>query len=147
MNVLRNCNNTKQLVAFLSVSFLLAFSLNLNAAETLGNSTNSIGHAYYLKAVLGLAFVIALFLLSTFLFKRFGNGPMLGQGQLRVVDGLHIGNRERLMLVEVKDKQILLAITPGKISKLDVLDKVNSANESDSKLEVVSSSQSSGKSG
>ncbi len=75
----------------------------------------------YLKVILGLAFVLGLFLLSTFLFKRFGNGPMLARGELKVIDGLHISNKERLVLVELKGRQILLAITPGQITKLDTL--------------------------
>ena len=145
MNVLKNYSELYQLNRyFLPVLVLMLISVDLNAAESLSSTSNSIGYAYYLKAILGLAFVIVLFLVSTFLFKRFGNGPMLGQGQLRIVDGLHLGNRERLMLVEINNKQILLAITPGKISKLDTLDKDITEKASESKFEVVASNNSSG---
>ncbi len=105
--------------------FVLLISMNINAAEQL--TTNVIDTSDYFKVVLGLIFVIALFLASTFLFKRYGNGPMTGRGQLRIVDGLHLGNRERLVLVELKGKQILLAITPGQIKKLDTVEKSSPA--------------------
>ena len=148
MSASRNYNNSCRLSKrfLLLITFLLIVSVDTNAAETISHSANSIGYSDYLKAVIGLVFVIGLFLLSTFLFKRFGNGPMLGRGQLRIIDGLHLGNRERLMLVEIKDKQILLAVTPGKISKLDTLEKNISDNQAGTSFEVVHSNSSSGQS-
>ena len=110
------CNSIFCLALFIFIS------VDVNAAESLAKTSSAIDTVDYFKVLLGLFFVIALFLISTFLFKRYGNGPMLGRGQLRVIDGLHLGNRERLMLVALKDKQLLLAITPGRISKLDESD-------------------------
>lgn len=107
----------------LLTSFLLLVCTSINAAEHVAASTSAINMADYFKVLLGLAFVIALFLGSTFLFKRYGNASMTGRGQIRLVDGLHLGNKERLVLVEVNDKQLLLSITHGQISKLDTIDK------------------------
>ncbi len=108
---------------------LLSISMNINAAAQLTNP-NVIDTSDYFKVVLGLVFVIALFLVSTFLFKRYGHGPMTGRGQMRIVDGLHLGNRERLVLVELKGKQILLAITPGQIKKLDTVENASATETS-----------------
>jgi flagellar protein FliO/FliZ len=104
------------------VGLLCLVCINSQAAEQISNSASVIGATDYFKVLLGLVFVIALFLVSSYLFKRYGNGPMTGRGQLRLVDGLHLGNRERLVLVELNNKQILLSITPGQISKLDTVD-------------------------
>jgi flagellar protein FliO/FliZ len=108
--------------------FCLFNSINSNAAELATASV--IDTSDYFKVVLGLFFVIGLFLASTFLFKRYGHGPMTGRGQLRIVDSLHLGNRERLVLVELKSKQILLAITPGQIKKLDIVDNITETETS-----------------
>ena len=105
----------------LTMLILLFVSGHAVAAEPLTGSSGAVSMTAYLKVILGLAFVLGLFLLSTFLFKRFGNGPMLARGELKVIDGLHISNKERLVLVELKGRQILLAITPGQITKLDTL--------------------------
>lgn len=105
----------------LTVSLLL-ICINVGAAEKIVSAPPAINIADYFKVMLGLAFVIALFLACTFLFKRFGNGHVAGRGQMRVIDGLHLGNRERLVLIEIKDKQLLLSITPGQINKLDTID-------------------------
>jgi flagellar protein FliO/FliZ len=113
----------------LYIGLLLLFCSNINAAEHLATSSEAINLSDYLKVILGLAFVVGLFLVSAFLFKRYGNTSMAGRGQIRLVDGLHLGNRERLVLVELKDKQILLSVTAGKISKLDTIN-IESTTES-----------------
>lgn len=148
MNASKNCSDSypgnslfgmgKQ---YLLIALLLVVCIDVSAADQLTTPSGAIEASDYFKVMLGLVFVIALFLASTFLFKRFGNGPMLGRGQLRVVDGLHLGNRERLMLVELNGKQILLAITPGRINKLDMVDVLSSEEvSSDPALEVAHSS-------
>jgi len=109
--------------SILLTSFLFLVCTHIHAAEKIISTASTINMTDYFKVLFGLVFVIALFLGSTFLFKRYGNGTMAGRGQIRLVDGLHLGNRERLVLVEVNDKQILLSITSGQISKLDTIDK------------------------
>jgi flagellar protein FliO/FliZ len=129
MNVLKNYSDLRSVYSlfrsgkqYFFIILLFLICINAGAAEQSINSTAAIDTSDYFKVLLGLVFVIALFLLSSFLFKRFGNASMTGRGQIRLVDGLHLGNRERLVLVELKDKQILLSITPGQINKLDTID-------------------------
>lgn len=105
---------------------LIFVCINVSAADEIVTSSNAIGFSDYFKVVLGLVFVIALFLVSTFLFKRFGSGPMTSRGELRLIDVLHLGNRERLILVELKNKQILLSVASGQVNKLDVADITSS---------------------
>lgn len=112
-------------------SLLLVFCVNLYGAEHAVLPASTINMTDYFKVLLGLVFVIALFLGSTFLFKRYGSPSMTGQGQIRLVDGLHLGNKERLVLVELNDKQILLSITPGQVNKLDTINKPFSTEDSD----------------
>jgi len=54
---------------------------------------------------------------------------------------LHLGSRERLVLVDLNGKQILLAITSGRINKLHTVDGLSStAVSSDPTSNVVQSS-------
>lgn len=115
----------------LLTSFLLVFCVQLYGSEHVASNASAINMTDYFKVLLGLVFVIALFLGSTFLFKRYGNASMTGRGQIRLVDGLHLGNRERLVLVELNNKQILLSITPGQVNKLDTIDKPLTVENSD----------------
>lgn len=75
---------------------------------------------------------------STYLFKRYGNGPMLAKGQMKIVDGLHISHKERLVLVELQGRQLLLAITPGSITKIDTLySNLDAANGTEASYQLV----------
>ena len=112
------------------IALLFLFCSNISAAEQITASSAAINMSDYFKVLFGLIFVIGLFLASTFLFKRYGNSSMAGRGQIRLIDGLHLGNRERLVLVELKDKQILLSITPGQINKLDTVEVSTSVDSS-----------------
>lgn len=128
----------KSRILLLVLSFLVLTSLPVFAAEPLTGSSETVTLTAYIKVILGLLFVIGLFLLSTYLFKRYGNGPMLAKGQMKIVDGLHISNKERLVLVELKGKQLLLAITPGSITKIDTLySDLDEASGKEPSYEVV----------
>ncbi len=129
MNVLKNYSNVYGLYSTLIkykqclfITITSCLSESIYAADTLLTPENAIGVSEYLKVLLGLIFVIGLFFTTAYLYKRFGHGPMAGRGHMRIVDGLHLGNRERLVLVDLNSKQILLAITPGQIRKLDTID-------------------------
>lgn len=117
---------------------LLMASLPALAAEPLTGSSEAFTVTAYIKVILGLFFVICLFLASTYLFKRYGNGPMLAKGQMKIVDGLHISHKERLVLVELQGRQLLLAITPGSITKIDTLySNLDAANGTEASYQLV----------
>ncbi len=119
--MITSLSNMKALASVSMLPLSLLTSFTVAAAEPLSGAGEVVTVTAYIKVILGLLFVIGLFLVSTYLFKRFGNGPMLAKGQMKIVDGLHISNKERLVLVELRGKQLLLAITPGNITKIDTL--------------------------
>ncbi len=47
---------------------------------------------------------------------------MQTKDNMQVVGGLSLGMREKLVLVQVGKKQLLLAVTPGKVDNLLVLE-------------------------
>ncbi|NLY59378.1 MAG: flagellar biosynthetic protein FliO [Gammaproteobacteria bacterium] len=72
---------------------------------------------------LGLVVVVGLIFLLGYLMRRVG--PLAPQGgqHIRVISTLPLGPRDRLALVQVGDQQLLLGISPGRISTLHVLDE------------------------
>lgn len=71
-----------------------------------------------LQLVIGLGVVVAAILFVAWMLRRVGAVSM-NNGQLKVVAGLALGQRERVLLVQVGDShQVLLGVTQGKISKL-----------------------------
>lgn len=62
--------------------------------------------------------VIALILLCAWLLRRFGGTSLRLGAHLRVVGSSALGQRERLVLVEMAGTWLLLGVTAGQISKL-----------------------------
>ncbi len=68
--------------------------------------------------LLSLFVVLVLFVGFAWLLRRTGNLSLASRGQLAVISGLSLGVREKLVLVKVGDKQLLLGVTPNRIDKL-----------------------------
>lgn len=68
--------------------------------------------------LLALLAVLAVFLVLVWLLRKSGSLSLLNKGQLAIVAGLSLGMREKLVLVRVGDKQVLLGVTAGRIDKL-----------------------------
>lgn len=77
-----------------------------------------------LQTGLGLLFVFGLLFLAAYLLRKFNPGHGFGKsGPLRVVGGLMIGARERIVLLEVNDVWLVVGITPGQIRTLHTMQK------------------------
>ncbi|QSB00981.1 flagellar biosynthetic protein FliO [Methylomonas sp. EFPC1] len=68
--------------------------------------------------LLALLLVLALFFLSVWLLRKTGSLAFVGKSQLAVLAGLSLGMREKLVLVKVGEKQLLLGVSSGRIDKL-----------------------------
>jgi flagellar protein FliO/FliZ len=73
------------------------------------------------QMVLGLATILILIVVLAWAARRFGPAQSLPSGTLRVLGGLSLGTRERLVLVKVGDAQLLLGVAPGRVQTLHVL--------------------------
>ena len=72
-------------------------------------------------ALLALMAVLALILALAWLLKRLPAAGLRGSEQLRVVASLVVGQRERVVVVEVGGQQLLLGVTPQGITALHTL--------------------------
>lgn len=74
------------------------------------------------QMILGLLLVVGLILLLAWLLRRFAG--MQGQHRgMQVVASLPLSAREKLVLVQVGEKQLLLGVAPGRVSRLDSYDE------------------------
>jgi flagellar protein FliO/FliZ len=70
------------------------------------------------QMVLGLALVLGLIILASWLLRRFGAGPAATGSLVRVVTAASVGPRERVVLVEIRDTWLVLGVAPGRINTL-----------------------------
>ncbi|MEM6300437.1 MAG: flagellar biosynthetic protein FliO [Pseudomonadota bacterium] len=76
----------------------------------------------YLAQVLGSLFVVFLCLFAVILLlRRFNRLGAVSGAPLKVVGSASVGHRERIVLIEAGDEQMLLGVAPGNVRMLHVL--------------------------
>lgn len=76
-----------------------------------------------IQTSLGLLVVLAVIGGAAWAFKRFGHFQSGVQGKLKVVGGVSLGSRERVVLLQVGNQQLVVGVAPGQIQTLHVLDE------------------------
>ncbi len=70
------------------------------------------------KVLLGLIVVLGAMAGVLWLMKRSGLGPAQGGGAVKIVGGVSVGNRERVLVLEVADQWIVVGVAPGSVNAL-----------------------------
>lgn len=76
-----------------------------------------------LQMFFGLAVVVALILSVAWFMRRMGQFQGHANSKMKVIAGLSVGQRERVLLIEVGDTQLLVGTAPGTIRTLHVFDE------------------------
>jgi flagellar protein FliO/FliZ len=74
-----------------------------------------------IQTTLGLLLVLLVIGAAAWGVKRFGHFQAGAQGRMKVVGGLSLGTRERVVLLQVGEQQLLVGVAPGTIQTLHVL--------------------------
>ncbi len=72
----------------------------------------------YLQAMLALMLIVGLLAGTAWLARKVTGGKGFGQGGMKVVGGVALGPRERIVLVEVGDTWLVIGLVPGQIRTL-----------------------------
>lgn len=86
--------------------------------ETTQTHPSPIPHADVMQWLWALLAVLAVFAALVWLLRKSGALSFANKSELAILAGLSLGVRERLVLIKVGEKQLLLGITPGKMTKL-----------------------------
>jgi flagellar protein FliO/FliZ len=103
-------------VAWLAgLSFFLATSPIAHGADApaAGGAVSVVG---LLQVIVALAVVLAAIAVFAWLLRRWMPGTAAAGGLLRIVGGVMIGPRERLVLVEVGDTWLLVGVAANNVS-------------------------------
>lgn len=96
----------------------LATAAQADPAAAPGLPSGAITQAFF-----GLLLVLGLIAGAAYLMRRLPTNRHLAQGAMKVVGGLAIGPRERVVLLEVGDTWVVIGIAPGQIRTLHTLAK------------------------
>lgn len=108
----------KPLFAFLMLGFspvVLA-----DQAAQLGESVVQPSE-HFMQIVLSLVLVLLIIFISAWMLRRYGRFPGVADGNLKVLGALSVGQRERILLLQVGKEQVLVGVTSSRISTLHQL--------------------------
>ena len=110
---------------FLCIQFCATVLYAAADEETLPppSVTDPVGVGDFFQVFLGLAIVVIAIVAMAWVIKRTGYVNTRANGQLKVIGGLTLTQRERLLLIQVGKKQLLLGVSPGRISTLHELEE------------------------
>ena len=109
--------------------FLLAFlaltTVPAAAQEALpAVSPSSLFTGDYLLQVIGSFVVVILLLIGVLvLLRRFNGVSSQMSGNMRVISSVGVGQRERVVLLQVGEEQILVGVGPGNVRKIHAFDE------------------------
>ena len=109
--------------ASLCSSFVNAADPGATAAETATSVQDPLAMTSLWQLTLGMVAVLGLIMGIAWLLKRSGRFQMGAGGGLRVLGGLSMGTRERVVLLQVGETQLLLGVAPGRVQTLHVLEQ------------------------
>ncbi|SFZ79397.1 flagellar protein FliO/FliZ [Chitinimonas taiwanensis DSM 18899] len=116
-----------------AAALFAAASVYIAAAEPVtpvapGSLTAGPGLSSFLQVFLALGLVIAAIFLAAWLMRRLSPGHFAGAAQLRVVGGVMVGQKERVVVVELADTWLVLGVTSAQVSTLHTLAKPEKAD-------------------
>lgn len=76
-----------------------------------------------LQIFLGLVAVLTLMAVAAWFFKKLGPVNTGNKLPVKIIGGVSVGNRERIMVVEVADQWIVVGVTSNQINTLSTMPK------------------------
>lgn len=117
-----SCQNWPTWSVFrLAGSVLLLLSTTATAADQ--TIASGVDVSALVRLIVGLGVVIGAIVAVAWFLRRFGGVGHNAGGQLKILGGLAVGQRERVVLVQVGQQQLLIGVAPGRVQTLHVLEQ------------------------
>lgn len=99
-----------------TLALLLGFNSHFSYALTANN--NALGHAEFLRVVLGLCLVLVLIFVLSWILKRLNATNLTTAKGLKALAVMALGAKEKMILVQVGERYLLIGITTGNVNLL-----------------------------
>ncbi len=104
---------------FLLCSFSSVFADVENKTK---EAVKTVTSEHMINWFIALIIVLLIFFICIWVLRKSGALALNSKKNMRVIAGLSLGMREKLLLVQVGEKQLVLGVTPGRINKLLTLE-------------------------
>ncbi len=122
------------------LSFLVATSIFAAPAQTPPLPSSPVSLGGVLQVLLGLAVVLGTVAATAWLLKCFAPGQVSAGGAIRLIGGIAVGPKERVVVVEVGDTWLVVGVAPGQVTALHNMPRIanlpeaNALNGSDQRF-------------
>ncbi|MDB2705165.1 flagellar biosynthetic protein FliO [Pseudomonadota bacterium] len=106
---------------YLSLSAQILLAAEQSAGKVLSNPP--VGASALFETMLGLILVLSLIVFLAWLLRRTGRFQMTANGEMKIIASIALGPRERAVLLQVGEQQLLVGVTAQQINILHVLEK------------------------
>jgi flagellar protein FliO/FliZ len=96
--------------------------------ETSLAAAPTVGMADFSGVILSLALVVGFIFAAAWVVRRMPLGFTRGNGPLKVLAALPLGPRERLVLVEARGEELLIAVSPAGVFNVGAAAQVPAKN-------------------
>lgn len=108
---------------WLSLIFLyLSFNTAISEADVQKQTAKTITSTDISVWGIGLVIVLSIFFVCVWALRKLNASTANSTEKMHVVGGIPLGLREKVILLQVGKKQLVLGITPGRIETLHVLE-------------------------
>ena len=99
-----------------------AFSETAKTSLETGIPTQDLTASMF-KVLAGLLLVVMCIFACAWFYRRFVNMQAVSYDALKVIGGLSVSQKDRVVLLQVGEQQLLVGVSPGRIQTLYVLEK------------------------
>ncbi|MDQ9170827.1 flagellar biosynthetic protein FliO [Oxalobacteraceae bacterium R-40] len=117
--------------ALLACAMLMPFSRAAHAAAPTATGSG-------LQVLFGMVVVLGLLMGVAWWLKRFGPVRGTGNSAAKIVGGVSVGTRERVMVVEVGDQWIVIGVAPGSVNALSTMPRQEHVPQDDMQMQSPS---------
>lgn len=110
-------------IGFLCLAAPVVFAAEKFAAPEASQAPAAVGAGSLTQVTLSLLLVLGIVFAAAWLTRRLRGFGRFGGGALQVITEIGVGTKERVVLVQVGNKQLLLGVAPGRVNTLHVLEE------------------------
>jgi flagellar protein FliO/FliZ len=114
-----------KIVGILGLSFWSVIGFTAEQSKTLAAKTLTtppVTTSALLETLLGLLVVLACIAFLAWLLRRTGRFQTTANGEMKIITSLALGPRERAVLLQVGEQQILVGVTSQNVQTLHILE-------------------------
>jgi len=101
---------------------LVLLQVNVANAEEKIAPVDPLSASNIMNMLMGLGLVLAIIFFMAWIVRRMGGMQVMGSQKIKLLGGMSLGAREKVVLVQIENKRLVLGVAQGQVNTLHVMD-------------------------